>query len=80
MFPLAIGPHVVHMHYMKLRQWLEHHAGGDTEARELAESLVTGTDRAPSVEDEPALCAAAKSLLNALDRSDTELERVGYGE
>lgn len=65
---------------MKLKQWLKRHAGGEMEARELAESLVTGPDHAPALKDDPALCASAKELIEALDRFDAELERVGYGE
>lgn len=66
-----------------LKTWLRRHAGGEEEARELAESLVDGNGRAPALRDDPALCAAAKGLLDAFDRLDAfdaELERVGYGE
>lgn len=63
-----------------LKTWLRRHAGGEEEARELAESLVDGKGRAPALRDAPALCAAAKDVLYALDRFDSELERVGYGD
>ncbi len=63
-----------------IKSWLRRHAGGETEARELAESLVIGPDHAPALKDDPALCFAAKGLLDAFDRFDAELERVGYGD
>ena len=63
-----------------LETWLRRHAGGETEARELAESLTVEADRSPALRDAPELCAAAKGLLDAFDKFDSELERVGYGE
>lgn len=63
-----------------LKTWLRRHAGGEEEARELAESLVDGAGRAPDLRDAPALCASAKALLDAFDAFDAELERVGYGD
>lgn len=63
-----------------LKTWLRRHAGGEEEARELAESLVTDAGRGPALRDAPVLCAAAKALLDAFDRFDAELERVGYGD
>lgn len=63
-----------------LKAWMRRYNGGETETRELAESLVKGADRAPALRDDPELCAAAKGLLEAMDRFDAELERVGYGE
>lgn len=63
-----------------LETWLRRHAGGETEVRELAESLVMGSGRAPALKDDPALCDSAKDLLEALDNFDAHLERVGYGE
>jgi hypothetical protein len=63
-----------------LNEWLEQYGGGEIEVRELAESLVDGPERSPSLRDEQALCGAAKRLLEAMDHFDSELERVGYGE
>jgi hypothetical protein len=63
-----------------LKEWIDRTSGGETEARELAESLVSGANRTPALRDDPALCAAARDLLESMDRFDAELERVGYGD
>ncbi len=65
---------------MKLKQWMNRHGGGETEARELAESLVSGPDKAPALSDARPLCEAARKLLVAFEEFDSELERVGFGD
>lgn len=62
---------------MPLSEWLERYSGGETEARELAESLSL-SDGTPALSDAPELCAAAEALLEAFKRFDEELEKVGF--
>ncbi len=65
---------------MKLKEWLADYSGSETEARELAESLVSGPDDGPAVSAAKPLCEAARKLLSAFKEFDAELERVGFGD
>ncbi len=65
---------------MRLEEWINRYSGGETEVRELAESLVKWKKRRPALSDDAALCAAARELLEAMDLFDVHLERVGFGK